>query len=152
MTGSHASALARASSLGLALTLACARVHDGGDELLDTGDDDPATCTPGRFGCDCDAQQTCAAGLECVAGVCELIDEAGETEGAPPSSCGWNPAAAWYDCGFRGVDPSGMHPATCPDDLVVGEVCPDTLPFEGCCDANGDVWYCEQDQVVHTPC
>lgn len=60
-----------------ALLLACA--NEGGDKgegdmIVDTGDDDPDTCAPGRFGCTCMNGNSCVTGLE----ACELLSPTGE--------------------------------------------------------------------------
>lgn len=65
----------------------------------------------------------------------------GTTTGSPISMCGWDPGNNYYECGFEGEDPSGTIPIACPDGLVEGDPC-GNVPGEGCCDANGDLWYC----------
>jgi len=63
--------------------------------------------------------------------------------------CGWDPNAMYYDCGFEGADPGGVAPIECPAGLVEGDPCATSgLTGEGCCDANGDNWYCAQGDVV----
>jgi hypothetical protein len=110
-----------------------------------------ATETTGAcFGCECSPEIPCGAGLECLNDVCSLIEETGDE--SPPSACGWNAAEGWYDCGFVGADPNGEFPQACPDGLTADAPCPASLPFEGCCDAEGDVWYCEDGTVVTTSC
>ncbi|MCY1054540.1 hypothetical protein [Nannocystis sp. SCPEA4] len=73
--------------------------------------------------------------------------------------CGWSPDDSYYTCNFEGEDPDGMYPIACPANLVEGEPCTNTgLTGEGCCDANGDNWYCGTDEetmmqiVVLNPC
>jgi hypothetical protein len=47
-----------------------------------------------------------------------------------------------YECGGDGEDPNGKVPMDCPDvDLEVGGACGD-VTRAGCCDGNGDVWFC----------
>jgi hypothetical protein len=71
-----------------------------------------------------------------------------ETTDGPANMCGWNVEASYYDCGFEGADPGGT-PIECPEGLVDGDSCDITgLPGEGCCDANGDNWYCTEEGVV----
>jgi hypothetical protein len=55
----------------------------------------------------------------------------------------------YYECGFDGEDPNGTFPIGCPDGLVEGDPCATTgITGEGCCDANGDSWFCAQGDVV----
>lgn len=136
----------RLALLSLAvLALACASEPTGPGEPATTG-----TTTGACFGCACTSETPCAAGLECMNDVCSLIEETGDE--LPPSTCGWNPAAGWYDCGFSGSDPKGEFPQACAAGLTAGEPCPDVLPFEGCCDVESNVWYCEDGVVVTTSC
>jgi hypothetical protein len=47
-----------------------------------------------------------------------------------------------------------MNPLECDaigTPLVEGELCGD-ITGVGCCDANGDLWYCGFDLLVHEPC
>jgi hypothetical protein len=64
-------------------------------------------------------------------------------DGDPTSNCGWydDPDIPGYYCGGVGTDPGGMHPYACPGGLVEGAAC-DQITGVGCCDANGDNWYC----------
>ncbi len=65
-------------------------------------------------------------------------------------SCGWNTDYSFYDCGFQGIDPQGNNPAACPAGLVEGDPCANTgLTGVGCCDINGDNWYCAEGEVVY---
>ena len=67
----------------------------------------------------------------------------------PVNMCGWDAMSGWYDCGFEGEDPEGTNPIGCPDGLVDGDPCENTgLTDVGCCDANGDNWYCAMGNVV----
>jgi hypothetical protein len=125
--------------------LACTSEPNAPAESATTG------TTTGCFGCACDPELPCGAGLECTANVCSIIDETGGDQ-SPPSTCGWNPGASWYDCGFEGADPDGDFPRACPMGLTADVACPTSLPFEGCCDAEGSVWYCEEGLVVMTNC
>jgi hypothetical protein len=134
----------RTPPLLLLVVLACAGERG---ELGDTSTTGPE---PGCFGCSCAEDRPCAQDLECTHNVCSLIDETGGE--APPSACGWNPAAAWYDCGFEGEDPSGEFSRACSAEFEPDAACPASLPFEGCCDAQGNVWYCKEGVVVTTQC
>jgi hypothetical protein len=72
-------------------------------------------------------------------------DTAGDGDGDPVGSCGWDDTQEQpgYYCGGMGEDPGGT-PSMCPDGLVEGEPCGE-LTGAGCCDANGDNWYCADD-------
>ena len=67
--------------------------------------------------------------------------------------CGWSDADEdkFYGCGFEGEDPGGM-PIGCPEGLVEGDPC-GNLTGPGCCDADGNNWYCgEGDITVFEAC
>ena len=71
----------------------------------------------------------------------------GETGGA---ACGWgmlgpdDDVEFGYLCGGEGADPRGMFEMECPVDLMVGGDCTEMMiTAEGCCDADGDAWYCQ---------
>ncbi|WP_143140839.1 hypothetical protein [Nannocystis exedens] len=71
--------------------------------------------------------------------------------------CGWSASDNYYSCGFEGEDPAGVHPIACPANLVEGDPCADSgLTGEGCCDADGNNWYCGEEMgmqiVVLSPC
>jgi len=79
------------------------------------------------------------------------------TTGAEPG-CGWNDdrGAQFYDCspfGEPGVeDPMGLDPLACPDQkLAVGEPCVDVKEL-GCCDADQNLWYCDNGSLVFQMC
>jgi hypothetical protein len=63
-----------------------------------------------------------------------------------PLNCGWNAGGmpAGYYCGFMGDDPQGLTPIDCPPGLVDGSAC-GVITGAGCCDVNGDNWYCADD-------
>ncbi len=62
--------------------------------------------------------------------------------------CGWFADAGYYECTYEGTDPGGT-PIECPPGLVEGDACDTTgLTGAGCCDANGDNWYCTQEGTV----
>ncbi|KIG14158.1 hypothetical protein DB30_07084 [Enhygromyxa salina] len=76
-------------------------------------------------------------------------DGDGDGDGDAPS-CGWLEAEMYYGCGGVGEDPGGA-PMGCPDGLVAGEDCESVEPALddlGCCDANGNNWYCGDDGMT----
>jgi hypothetical protein len=74
----------------------------------------------------------------------------GDGDGDLPPACGWNAGGdpPGYYCGFMGADPGGT-PISCPPGLVDGDECGD-ITGAGCCDANGDNWYCAEDGMGGT--
>lgn len=63
--------------------------------------------------------------------------------------CGWSVEDNYYTCNFEGEDPGGTNPIACPENLVEGAPCSDSgLTGQGCCDANGDNWYCGEDEMM----
>lgn len=76
------------------------------------------------------------------------------TTGDPPAGgCGWGPIAGneevpnGYQCGIEDgtEDPDGTFPIDCSPNanLELGLDCTEAgVTAEGCCDANGDVWFC----------
>lgn len=76
----------------------------------------------------------------------------GTSETGGVGLCGWSVEAAAYACGFEGSDPGGT-PIECPAELVAGEACADVgLGAAGCCDADGNLWFCEGELVVLEAC
>jgi hypothetical protein len=63
--------------------------------------------------------------------------------GEPLGSCGWDATQSvpGYYCGGSGADPNGVFAFACPAGLFEGAAC-SIVGGEGCCDANGNVWYC----------
>jgi hypothetical protein len=69
-------------------------------------------------------------------------------------TCGWGRTGEktipeGYICGGEGEDPTGLMPSTCAEgvELVEGGDCGGEMGITGvgCCDANGDVWFCADD-------
>jgi hypothetical protein len=50
----------------------------------------------------------------------------------PGGTCGWNATGGWYDCGFTGVDPSGVNPRECG----LPNPQPTQCPGVACCSAS----------------
>lgn len=71
--------------------------------------------------------------------------EPGDGDGEPEATCGWIQEAdpPGYYCDGEGEDPTGTVPIGCPDGLVEDDPC-GTVTGAGCCDANGDNWYCAE--------
>jgi hypothetical protein len=75
----------------------------------------------------------------------------GDGDGTLPPNCGWGQTGdpnlpEGYVCGAMGADPSGTSPIACPSaGLVDGGDCTGVTDGIGCCDANGDLWYCGTD-------
>ncbi len=135
-------------------TLAC--LFASGCVITDADDDggsdtevttSPTTVTPTTTGVDTtDVTETGTTGdVDPTTG--------GSTTGEPGAGgCGWGPIAGneevpnGYQCGIDGtVDPDGAFPIDCSPNaiLVAGTDCTKAgVTAEGCCDANGDVWYC----------
>jgi hypothetical protein len=103
----------------------------------------PPPCTPGSAGCSCDGG-ACDEGLECIDGACWGV--------SPYPDCGWDAGNGWNACGQTIEDPA--HPVMCPDEaaLVAGEPCPAGLDIIGCCDSNGDNWWCEGGAIAFDDC
>ena len=67
-----------------------------------------------------------------------------DTDGALP--CGWNPRENYYACELGGgepgaEDPMMLAPYACPDRLEAGADC-GSVDNLGCCDDDGNLWYC----------
>lgn len=72
--------------------------------------------------------------------------------GRIPENCGWDPQDEWYACDNHGLSPVPVNAdINCPAGLAEGDPCPHGAPsFRrfGCCDAQGDTWYCSGSNVV----
>lgn len=83
-------------------------------------------------------------------------DTTTETGGQPLHSCGWLPDEGYYFCGSTGEpDPSMTFPMDCAVfefPMINDTPCGSELTFVGCCDANGDAWYCDEGFVVYEVC
>lgn len=108
------------------------------DETGETG------CDLGALDCPC-KRGACEEGLACVDGVCVS---------SPKNACGWDQASGYYECGFEGEDPEGNFPLDCGNlPLVNGAPCPTGFTVQGCCDADGNLWWCNvDDKVEYEPC
>lgn len=70
------------------------------------------------------------------------------------ASCGWGRTGdeivpMGYVCGGECEDPDMMFARDCPAELVVGDPCGDVTGV-GCCDAEGNLWYCLEDATSQT--
>ena len=78
--------------------------------------------------------------------------DSGSGTGAGGGTCGWGDTgqkmiSEGYVCGGDGESPMPeMFPIDCPAevDLMAGAEC-GTIRGQGCCDTNGDVWFCASD-------
>jgi hypothetical protein len=154
------SLLSIATLLGLSFTSGC--VLDIGDDLgtdtLDTNDDvdtdattdatddatDDATTDATDDATDDDVGTTDATDDATDDATTDATTTADETTDGG-AMCGWDPRGGFYECGFEGEDPEGTNPIACPDGLVYGEECPEGLSGQGCCDGDGNNWYCTQE-------
>lgn len=122
------------------------------DDTTTTDTDDDVDTTADDVDTTADDVDTTADDVDTTADdVDTTADET--TDGGP--ACGWNGGGQppGYYCGFEGEDPDGL-PIACPDGLVEGDSCAVTgLTGEGCCDADGNNWYCgDPDMVVFEAC
>jgi hypothetical protein len=69
--------------------------------------------------------------------------------------CGWDGLAGRYGCSPDATpdaqDPSGTHLIDCPRSIAVGMPCDDIdgpITSVGCCQADGDLYYCDVDDEV----
>jgi hypothetical protein len=70
--------------------------------------------------------------------------------GTAGAGCGWgmlgpdDDVEFGYLCGGEGEDPAMMFPLDCPADLTEGGDCTEAMiTAEGCCDAAGNAWFCQ---------
>jgi hypothetical protein len=117
-----------------------------GDGDPSTGDGDPTTSGDGDPTTSGDGDPTTGDGDGDPTTTSGDGDPTTTGDGDPPTNCGWydDPTFPGYYCGGVGTDPAGMHPYTCPGGLVEGAPC-GRITGAGCCDANGDNWYCAGD-------
>lgn len=113
-----------------------------------TSDDDDgnttATTSPDPTNGDTGSQTTAPGTSDGTTGTAEETTAADDT--GAPAGCGWGPTndaevPEGYTCGGEGEDPEQMFARECPEGLVEGEACGD-LTGVGCCDADGNVWFC----------
>jgi hypothetical protein len=78
-------------------------------------------------------------------------DGDGDGDAGDVGSCGWleDPTFPGYYCDGSGEDPMGVNPIECPPGLADGAPCGE-LTGAGCCDDNGDNWYCGMDDAGNT--
>ena len=133
----------------LVLTSACVIVADDDDE------ETTAATSPTTNGGTSDGEtdtsptsETAASGETGNAEETGNADGTGTAETGSSSTCGWGPTgetdvSEGYICGGDGADPNGTYDIDCPADLVAGDPCGEAVTGIGCCDANGDVWFCQ---------
>jgi hypothetical protein len=120
-------------------------VTNATDETMDPTTGDPETTTG-------DPETTTGPGTttdtpETTTGTPDT-DTDTDTDGS--EACGWgmlgpdDDVEFGYICGGDGADPSQTFPMACPADLTEGGDCTEQmLTAEGCCDADGNAWYCQ---------
>jgi hypothetical protein len=84
----------------------------------------------------------------------DSTDDTTDTEDAK-HVCGWDVRDEYYWCGSVGVDPSNEYPISCEEigfPMVPGAPCEEKLGYVGCCDANGDAWYCYEELLEYEIC
>jgi hypothetical protein len=131
----------------------------GGCVIIGDNDDDPVKATTNSSatgdssstsGNETDSAATGTTGAS-SGGATSSDGTAGTTTGV--NSCGWGSTgvsdpAEGYVCGGDGVDPGGAVPLDCPADLRAGAACGDISGI-GCCDADGNAWYCTDADVLY---
>lgn len=126
---------------GLLLAPAC--IINTADDDSSSGEDGAATSTASGSGSGTSSTPATGSGT---------ASQDGTAEGAETTAggaCGWGPTGDdmvpdGYVCGGDGVDPEGTFPFDCPEGLEVGAEC-GTVEGPGCCDADGNAWYCGND-------
>jgi hypothetical protein len=118
---------------------------DSGESTGDTGDGDPGDGDGDPTAGDGDGDPTTTGDGD------GDPTTTGDGDGDPQMTCGWfeDPTLPGYYCGGMGEDPNGMTPIGCPPGLVDGDPCGNVTGV-GCCDANGDNWYCGDDGMGNT--
>jgi hypothetical protein len=81
-------------------------------------------------------------------------DDTGADETGSPASCGWGPTndpevPEGYVCGGDGEDPDNRWGIECPEGLEEDAECGE-LTGVGCCDADGNVWFCWDEAGTQT--
>jgi hypothetical protein len=120
---------------------------DGGGD--DVADDDGSTSNTSATTASTTASTTVSDGSSGESSTAAVDSSDGSTT-AGGGGCGWGELPGQtnvdqgYTCGGQGEDPDGIHPLECPADLVAGDPC-GTVMGVGCCDAEGNVWYCADD-------
>ncbi|MCA9704262.1 MAG: hypothetical protein KDK70_00235 [Myxococcales bacterium] len=135
------------SSLVLALLLvapACIINSDDGDS--DSGNDSNPTTTNSTNSTNATNATSPTTGSETDDPTGDTTAAGDTTAGSGP--CGWGPTGddmvpEGYVCGGDGVDPDGMYEMACPEDVTLeaGGEC-GTIEGPGCCDPDGNAWFC----------
>ncbi len=86
----------------------------------------------------------------------ETTTETTTETGGQLHNCGWLPEKEYYFCDSLGEpDPSMTHPMDCAAfdfPPVEGAPCGAELNYIGCCDENGDAWYCYMGFIEYEVC
>ncbi|RMG94409.1 MAG: hypothetical protein D6705_16355 [Deltaproteobacteria bacterium] len=136
--------------LSLVFASACIIVTDGDGDGTDTGSTTGTTTATSSTASTSSSDGTATTGTGSSTSTTDASGSDTGTAGSATtggvSTCGWGPTGVpdpmeGYVCGGSGEDPNGTYPLACPDGLEVGGPCGDVTGV-GCCDANGDLWYC----------
>ena len=162
------------SMLALVATTACIiNTDDSTDDNGDTSSNSSETNTASASTTNTSTTSTSASTSASTEGTSEStagteastgVQDTGSS-GTAGGGCGWGDLEGQmtvmmgYTCGGSGEDPRGMFPSECPADLMLeqGAAC-GNLTGVGCCDSNGDAWYCAtppeggDPQLYHESC
>lgn len=145
----------------LGVASACIIVTDDGDTEGETGNVTSGNTTEAETG----ATETGATAADTGATAADTGSGGATTatdDTAGAAGCGWGPTGEetipeGYVCGGEGEDPDGNFRLDCPAEveLVEGGAC-GTIAGQGCCDADGNAWFCGDDGggpiLVLDPC
>jgi hypothetical protein len=127
---------------------ACIIVTDDGDDSGGNTSNNPTSGTPGTSNGSAETSTPTDTGSTAATSA-DGTTAADETASVP--ACGWGPTgeepiSEGYVCTGDGEDPDGNFPIDCPADvdLAVGGDC-GPIQGQGCCDAQGDAWFCGDD-------
>jgi hypothetical protein len=144
----------------------CVITDNGDDDAGDTGASSSPTTNSSATNATASATNATASATDSASGTDDSSSgstapaETGADSSSGDASTGGGGACGWgvtgekmvpmgYICGGDGEDPSGLMPIGCPEgiELVEGGDCGGNMGITGvgCCDANGDVWYCADD-------
>lgn len=150
-TSGTASATDGTASTGTATASSSASATDSASASASATDSASASATDGASTSTGATEGATTATSDASGGSSGADTTAGTTTGGVAGTCGWDDLNADYACGFSGAEPTQQVPIDCPPGLVEGMLC-DGLDLAGCCDPNGDNWYCEGQVAVLDDC